>query len=98
MADRFATLGPEVVHGLLAEAPDLDPEVYTRMADVMATIVKRAAERGEIPTADVPDRILTAPTNLLPHEMLFAREPLPGFGAHVVARRRRLPAVGQRKA
>ncbi|TDW22439.1 TetR/AcrR family transcriptional regulator [Kribbella kalugense] len=76
MADRFETLGPEVVHGLLAEAPDLDPEVYTRMAGVMATIVKRAAERGEIPTADVPDRVLTAATNLLRHEMLFAGEPV----------------------
>lgn len=77
MADRFTTLGPDVVHGLLAEAPDLDPEVYTRMSSVMGTIMKRAAERGEIPTADVPDRVLTAPTNLLRHEMLFAREPLP---------------------
>ncbi|MFI5695163.1 TetR/AcrR family transcriptional regulator [Kribbella sp. NPDC051586] len=77
MADRFETLGPDVVHGLLAEAPDLDPEVYTRMSGVMGTIVKHAAERGEIPTADVPDRVLTAPTNLLRHEMLLAREPLP---------------------
>jgi hypothetical protein len=77
MAERFATLGPDVVHGLLAEAPDLDPEIYTRMTSVMATIVKRAAERGEIPTDDLPDRVLTAPTNLLRHEMLFARDPLP---------------------
>jgi hypothetical protein len=76
MADRFAALGPDVVHGLLAEAPDLDPEVYTRMTGVMATIVKHAAERGEIPTADIPDRVLTAPTNLLRHEMLFTREPV----------------------
>jgi len=33
--------------------------------------------RGEIPTADVPDRRdLTAPTYLLRHEMLFTREPV----------------------
>jgi AcrR family transcriptional regulator len=76
MADRFASLGPDIIHGLLAEAPDLDPEVYSRMTGVMATIVRRAAERGEIPTADVPDRVLTAPTNLLRHEMLFTREPV----------------------
>jgi hypothetical protein len=38
--------------------------------------VQRAAARGEIPTADVPARVLTAPTNLLRHEMLFAREPV----------------------
>jgi len=76
MADRFASVGPDVVHGLLAEAPDLDPEVYSRMAGVMATIVQRAAARGEIPTGDVPARVLTAPTNLLRHEMVFTREPV----------------------
>ena len=76
MADRFESLGPDVVHGLLAEAPDLDPEVFTRMSGVMATIVERAAVRGEIPTAEVPARVLTAPTNLLRHEMLLTREPL----------------------
>ena len=69
--------GPDIVHGLLAEAPDLDPEVYSRMSGVMATIVQRAAAaRGEIPTGDVPARVLTAPTNLLRHEMVFAREPV----------------------
>ncbi|WP_272948923.1 TetR-like C-terminal domain-containing protein [Kribbella capetownensis] len=66
----------DIVHGLLAEAPDLDPEVSTRMTGVMVTIVRRAAARGEIPTADVPDRVLTAPTNLLRHGMLFTREPV----------------------
>jgi Tetracyclin repressor-like, C-terminal domain len=77
MADRFASVGPDVVHGLLAEAPDLDPEVYSRMSGVMTTLVRRAADRGEIPTGNVPDRVLTVPTNLLRHEMLFAREPVP---------------------
>ena len=61
----------------MAQAKGMVPIVVSRMPSVMATIMKRAAERGEIPTADVPDRVLTAPTNLLRHEMLFAREPLP---------------------
>ncbi len=64
------------VHGLLAEAPDLDPEVYSRMSGVMVTILKHAAERGEIPTADVPAAVLTAPTNLLRHEMMLTRSPV----------------------
>jgi AcrR family transcriptional regulator len=76
MADRFHQLGPDIIHGLLAEAPDLDPEIHTRMTGVMATIVRRAAARGEIPTADLPARVLTAPTNLLRHEILFSRGPL----------------------
>lgn len=77
MADRFTQLGPDTIHGLMAEAPDLDPEVYSRMTDVMATIMKRAAERGEIATADVPVAVLTAPTNLMRHEIFFSRSPVP---------------------
>jgi AcrR family transcriptional regulator len=77
MADRFTTLGPDIIHGLMAEAPDLDPEVYRRMTGVMATLVERAAARGEIPTADVPASVLTAPTNLLRHEIFFTHEPIP---------------------
>ena len=61
----------------MAEAPDLDPEVYSRMTGVMTTIVERAAARGEIPTADIPARVLTAPTNLLRHEIFFTHEPVP---------------------
>lgn len=53
-----------------------DPEVYSRMPGLMATIVQRAAARGEIPTGDVPARVLTAPTNLLRHDMVFTREPV----------------------
>ncbi|MFD7155159.1 TetR/AcrR family transcriptional regulator [Kribbella sp. NPDC059898] len=77
MADRFTLLGPDTVHGLMAEAPDLDPEVYSRMTGVMATIVKRAADRGEIPTADIPVAVLTAPTNLMRHEIFFSHAPVP---------------------
>ncbi len=77
MADRFTALGADTIHGLMAEAPDLDPEVYTRMTGVMRTVVERAAARGEIPTADVPAQVLTAPTNLLRHEIFFTHEPVP---------------------
>lgn len=76
MADRFTQLGPDTIHGLMAEAPDLDPEVYSRMTGVMATLVKRAAERGEIATADVPAAVLTAPTNLMRHEIFFSHSPV----------------------
>lgn len=77
MADRFTQLGPDTIHGLMADAPDLDPEVYSRMTGVMATIVQRAAERGEIATADVPAAVLTAPTNLMRHEIFFSHAPVP---------------------
>jgi AcrR family transcriptional regulator len=77
MADRLTQLGPDTIHGLMAEAPDLDPENFSRMTGVMATVVKRAAERGEIPTADVPVQVLTAPTNLMRHEIFFVRDAVP---------------------
>lgn len=76
MVDRFATLGPDTIHGVLAEAPTMDPEAFTRMSGPMRTIVDRAAARGEIPSADLPDRVLTAPINLLRHEMLLTRDPV----------------------
>lgn len=76
MADRFESVGPDVVHGLLAEAPTMDREVFTRMPGVMRTIVDRAAARGEIPTADIPATVLAAPANLLRHEMLLTRDPV----------------------
>ena len=76
MATRFREIGPDVAHGLLAEAPDLDPETLGIMPEVMGTIVARAAARGEIPTADLPARVLSTPGNLLRHEMLLTRHPL----------------------
>lgn len=76
MANRFREIGPDVIHGLLAEAPDLDPEVFARMTGMMKALVSQAAERGEIPTAEVPERVLTSATNLLRHEMLLTRTPI----------------------
>jgi AcrR family transcriptional regulator len=76
MAKRFRDLGPEVAHGLMAEATDLDPANLARMREVMATLVTRAADRGEIPTADLPAKVLTAPTDLLRHEMLLTNHPV----------------------
>lgn len=73
MVTAFEDLGPEVVHGLLAEAPDLDPELFTVMPGIMTELVTRAAARGEIPSAAVPPRVLTVPANLLRHEMLLTR-------------------------
>src|SRR5690349_19669181 len=94
MADRFVQLGPDTIHGLLAEAPDLDPEVFSRMTGVMATIVKRAAERGEIPAANLPDMVLLAPTNLMRHEIFFSRSPVPSSTMTALVDDVFLPLVG----
>jgi AcrR family transcriptional regulator len=77
MAGRFNEIGPDVIHGLTADAPDLDPQVFTIMSGVMETVLKQAAERGEIATAYLGPRIVTLPADLIRHEMLLTRDPIP---------------------
>ena len=98
MASRFQELGPELAHGLMAEAPDLDPETFTRMAGPMTAIVSRAAARGEIPTAAISTTVLTVPTNLLRHEMLLTRTPLSAETLTSITDEVFLPLVGAKTA
>lgn len=76
MSERQREIGPDVIHGLLAEAGSRKPEVVEIMHGVMTTALERAAARGEIPTADVPPRIITLPTDLLRHEIVLGDEPV----------------------
>ena len=76
MVQRHRAIGPDVIHGLMADAPDLDPEVFTIMGGVMTTVLQRAAERGEIKSAALSPRVITLPTNLLRHELLLTRHPM----------------------
>jgi AcrR family transcriptional regulator len=74
MVERQREIGPDVIRGLLAEAPDLDPKVFGIMHDILLTLLQRAVERGEIPTADVPRRVVTVPAQLLRYEMVISRD------------------------
>ncbi|MFI0451506.1 TetR/AcrR family transcriptional regulator [Actinomadura sp. 6N118] len=76
MAQRHRDIGADVIHGLLADAPDLDPRFFAIMNDVMGTVLKRAAERGELTFTDLSPRVVTLPADLLRHEMLLTRHPL----------------------
>ncbi|MCX5360701.1 TetR/AcrR family transcriptional regulator [Streptomyces sp. NBC_00124] len=73
-ARRQREIGPDTLHGLLAEARDVDPSFFGIMRGVLRMLVERAAERGEIPTAELPRRVLTLPADLLRHEILLSRE------------------------
>ncbi len=77
MVARFADVGPDIIHGIMADAPDIDPELFTVMGGAMATVPGRAAERGEIPSAEPPPRVVTLPADLVRHEMLLTRHPIP---------------------
>lgn len=75
LAERQSNVGSDVIHGLMAEAPDLDPEFLTAMTGVMAGLVARAVERGEVDAAPRP-RVLSVPVTLLRNELLMTREPV----------------------
>ncbi len=76
MVVRQREIGPDVIRGLLAEAHELDPKVFGIMHDILLTLLQRAVERGEIPTADLPRRVVTVPAQLLRYEMILSREPV----------------------
>jgi AcrR family transcriptional regulator len=77
MAQRQREIGPDVIHGLLTEADEVDPSFFTIMGDVMEAILRRAAERGEIAAEPLPRRVVTLPSDLLRYELLLARDPIP---------------------
>jgi AcrR family transcriptional regulator len=77
MAQRQREIGPDLIHGLLTEADEVDPAFFTIMGGVMETILRRAAARGEIAATPLPQRVVTLPADLLRHELLLARDPIP---------------------
>ncbi len=81
MSARLAELGPETVYGLLGEylsSADtfgrLQDEVLHISAEVMTTILNRAAARGEA-RPGIPVRVATLPTDLFRHELFRYRTP-----------------------
>ena len=81
MSSRLAEIGPETVYGLLGDYLS-DADMFARSrdqllsisAEVMETILKRAAGRGEA-RAGVENRIATLPTALFRNELFLARIP-----------------------
>jgi AcrR family transcriptional regulator len=78
---RLAEIGPETVYGLLGDyLGDAglfsrgQEAVLTMSAEVMQTILKRAAERGEA-RPGVERRIATLPTDLFRNELFKSRIP-----------------------
>lgn len=83
---RLAELGPDTIYGLLGDYfaktesfATVQDQVLHIGAEVMTTILKRAADRGEA-SSDIDPRIATLPTDLYRHELLIARTP-PNDGA-----------------
>jgi AcrR family transcriptional regulator len=83
--DTFQEIGPDIVHGLMAEAADLPEEVFRVTPDVVATILERAAARGEARPDRLTPRIVSLPGDLLRHEMQHPHgNPTDSFLAEIV--------------
>ncbi|MHC5905487.1 TetR/AcrR family transcriptional regulator [Streptomyces sp. S6] len=71
---RQREIGQDVFRGLLAEVADMDPHFSETMRGVLEVLLSRAAARAEIPTADLPSRVITLPVDLLRYDMLVGLE------------------------
>jgi AcrR family transcriptional regulator len=81
---RLGEIGPEVIYGLLADYfrdaehfAELQTQVLQVGAEVMQTILRRAAARGEVRADAINPRIATLPVDLARHELLVTRAPVP---------------------
>ncbi|PWT72380.1 MAG: TetR family transcriptional regulator [Chloroflexi bacterium] len=80
ISERLDAVGPEIIHGLLADyfRDDelflyLQTQVLQVGSIVMTTILERAAARGEVRLDRVTPRIARLPLDLLRHEMFVTR-------------------------
>ncbi|MHC3472449.1 TetR/AcrR family transcriptional regulator C-terminal ligand-binding domain-containing protein [Streptomyces sp. 7R007] len=61
----------------------------------MRTLLKRAVEPGEIPTPDLPARVVAVPADLLRYEMPLSTEPVTGQALTAIVDDVFLPRVRQ---
>jgi AcrR family transcriptional regulator len=80
-SERITAIGPETVVGLLSDLLS-DPEVFDRVqeqvlrtgGEVMASLLQRAATRGEV-RRDVSPRVARLPLDLLRYELILTHQP-----------------------
>ena len=70
MRRNSAEMSPETLHGLLAELRVLPPDLMELLPGVMMTILRRAAERGEVDLEKVTPRMAALPGDLQRHQVL----------------------------
>lgn len=105
ISQRLSDVGPEVIHGLLAEY-FRDAELFSYLqaqvlqvgTGVMYTILQRAAERGEVAPDAINPRIATLPVDLARHELLVTRAPVPDAVLVEIVDEMFLPLVRPRAA
>jgi hypothetical protein len=76
-AGRYREFDPDLLHGLLAELPDVQSEIVETNPDTVMTILRRATDRGETDLAGVTPRIARLPLDLLRHEITATHAVVP---------------------
>jgi hypothetical protein len=102
---RLEEVGPEVILGLVADyvrdaelLAHLRPEVLSVGLEVMWHLLSRSAERGEIPTAEVPPRVASLPVDLLRHELFVTQRSVPESARIAIVDEIFLPLVHRAEA
>lgn len=68
---RFEQVPIDAVHGLMADAAELPPEVRLALEERMMAILRRAADRGEVGLDGLTPRIVSLPFDLVRHDLLL---------------------------
>lgn len=76
MASRQRDLDAEGIRGLLIDAGDLDPAVFTQSAPLWRGMVERAAKRGEIGSEPVPQHVTAVANELMRYRILISAVPV----------------------
>ena len=76
-AGRYEEFGPALLHGLLAELPSVQVEMFEVVPGAVMTILGRAAARGEIDLGGVTPRIARLPLDLVRHEIVATHAAVP---------------------
>ncbi|MFI1919001.1 TetR/AcrR family transcriptional regulator [Nocardia sp. NPDC020380] len=67
-------VGRDTVRGLLAEITDLGPDQFEIMGRALESMLRKAADRGEVDMSRLTPRLIRLPADLMRHEMLIDDE------------------------
>jgi AcrR family transcriptional regulator len=75
MGRNSEEMSPETLYGMLAELRTMPAALAEVLPGVMMTILRRAADRGEVDVARVTPRIAALPGDLYRHQFLVTGRP-----------------------
>jgi AcrR family transcriptional regulator len=98
ISEMVDDLSPEVIFGPIAELlheneSSMFAEVHERNATIVAEILNRGVERGEIAAEKLTPRLATLPLDLVRHQLMVLRQPLSAEDAEEIVDRIFLPPV-----